>query len=549
MKEVRAMSRKQMGMTIRVWAVVVAACAGLQAQPSELTILYTGKLLGYARTPDIQRVQQWGWRVNDTLEKATQQVKERCELGKAVCQRLYEPQAGSDSSSVATVLTELICHETKGAGPGRLLLGMGDNFAMDYFSRVVLATMYGGTQEYIGKDELYYHAAWKKWVALRDLQDQRSFEPIREDELSGKTEIPEDNVATFFATTGYDALVPGKHDFFYGPERLRELARLLAAKSGTQMLAANLILQSKLARRPVEVDEHLRAKKRNFETRVGEMRWSLPKTVLPWIQTFRLKSYTDSSGVPLVDRKVRAELCQTSDRDEKPVLCKALSSGRPDPNKPGGLVYRVPGNEPVEPERTYLLCVRLLSPKDKNKKDICEPVDVSTPFFQYREPAEDPYAENQKIKQYPNLQRTGVQKWVKKQGAIVMGVVAPGLESLVGSLNASYINVNKKYDTYAVAIDPVEALTQLLEFCQVIGDCAANTPLVLMAQMPRDEAAILNSRMNPRFAVVLAQADSRFSTANEKVDYSAGHRPVVLVPRELIEKDEQGKDTKKYNCT
>lgn len=542
------MSGKQMTMTIRVWAVVVAACAGLQAQPSELTILYTGKLLGYARTPDIQRVQQWGWRVDGTPREATQQVKERCESGKAVCQRLYEPQPGSASSCVANVLTKVIRRESNGAGPGRLLLGMGDNFAMDYFSRVVLATMYGGEEEYIAKDELYYDAPSKKWVDLRDPQNPQSFEPIREDELSGKTEILEDNVATFFAATGYDALVPGKHDFFYGPERLRQLARLLAAKGGTQMLAANLILRSTLAHRPVEVDQHLRAKKRNFETRVGEMKWSLPKTVLPWIRTFRLKNYRDSSRAslvkPLVEPGVRAELCQTSDRDEKPVLCKALSSGREDPKRPGDLVYRVPGNEPVEPERTYLLCARLLSPKDKNKKDICEPVDVSTPFFQYRDPGEDPYAKNQEIKQYPNLQGTGVQKWVKKQGAIVMGVVAPGLESLVGSLNASYINVNKKYDTYAVAIDPVEALTQLLEFCKAIRDCAANTPLVLMAQMPRDEAAILNSRMNPRFAVVLAQADSRFSTANEKVDYSAGHRPVVLVPRELIEKDEQGKNTK-----
>jgi hypothetical protein len=58
-----------------------------------------------------------------------------------------------------------------------------------------------------------------------------------------------------------------------------------------------------------------------------------------------------------------------------------------------------------------------------------------------------------------------------------------------------------------------------------------------MAQMPRDEAAILNDRLQRKFSVVLAQADSRFSTAVQEVSYGAGHRPVVLTPSELMDSD------------
>ena len=42
--------------------------------------------------------------------------------------------------------------------------------------------------------------------------------------------IPMDNVANFFVREGYAALVPGKQDFYFGPERTRELARFMASQ-------------------------------------------------------------------------------------------------------------------------------------------------------------------------------------------------------------------------------------------------------------------------------------------------------------------------------
>ena len=57
-----------------------------------------------------------------------------------------------------------------------------------------------------------------------------------------------DNVACFFRLAGFDAVVPGREDFRFGPERLRELARYLAsnAPGGTpvQMLGANLVINT-----------------------------------------------------------------------------------------------------------------------------------------------------------------------------------------------------------------------------------------------------------------------------------------------------------------
>src|SRR5260370_35038985 len=42
--------------------------------------------------------------------------------------------------------------------------------------------------------------------------------------------VPADNVGCFLVREKYTAVVPGKHDFYFGPERLRELVRFLASK-------------------------------------------------------------------------------------------------------------------------------------------------------------------------------------------------------------------------------------------------------------------------------------------------------------------------------
>src|SRR5688500_1757222 len=54
--------------------------------------------------------------------------------------------------------------------------------------------------------------------------------------------------ACFFRLAGFVAVVPGREDFRFGPERLRQLARYLASEApgGTQvqMLGANLVIDT-----------------------------------------------------------------------------------------------------------------------------------------------------------------------------------------------------------------------------------------------------------------------------------------------------------------
>ncbi|MEO8372494.1 MAG: hypothetical protein ABI806_25125 [Candidatus Solibacter sp.] len=557
-------------MMIRMLGAIAISCFYVSAQPqpsNELTIFYTGKLLGYARTPDIQRVDQWGWLVKGEAKQASPEVAKLCADPAADCQRLYVNAPGSVTSPVAAALTDQINDQRKALKERpNLLLGMGDSFAMDYFSRVVVAKMYEGHEEYIGKDELFFYQDHRsadkgdRWVDLRTLRAGPSFKVIQEEEYSARTEVPGDNVAQFFIDTNYDALVPGKHDFYYGPERLRQLARLMAEKSRTQMLAANLIIQTKPAVSPVQVNEQLRAKKRNFETAVGEMKWSMPKTVLPWLRTFTLKNYKDGSGNDLVDINAPAQLCETNDRDQKPDPCWSLPRRKPQEGAAESkteLLYEFGKDrkkEPIPSERTYLLCVKLRSPKKPDEKpDLCQAVDVSTPFFQYPDVVASKnipsskgtsvtalYSGNKLVKRDYIPSNIKVDRWVVKNNTVVMGVVEPGIEVLVGSLNTVYANKDPANETFVTAMDPGEALKQLLEFCEADGACSDSVPMVLMAQMPRDEAAILNDRMDRRFKIVLAQADNRFPTAAEKVEYDPGHRPIVLVPHEVMDNDKEG---------
>jgi hypothetical protein len=169
-------------MTIRVWAILAAAACGLEAQSNDLTIPYTGKLLGYARTPGVQHVNQWGWRVKGQSVEASPEVRKMCESHEAVCERLYDFEPASGTSEVAKTLNALL----DGKWPeSHLLLGMGDNFAKDYFSRVVVAKMYSGAEEYIEKDELFYHEASKRWLDLRDVNDGPTFRANRAPGLGG----------------------------------------------------------------------------------------------------------------------------------------------------------------------------------------------------------------------------------------------------------------------------------------------------------------------------------------------------------------------------
>jgi len=80
--------------------------------------------------------------------------------------------------------------------------------------------------------------------------------------------IPMDNVGCFLRQMGYAALTPGKHDFYFGPDRLRMMAKFLygnGEKPGPALLAGNLSIATSApdayARLPLyAIERHIKSK-------------------------------------------------------------------------------------------------------------------------------------------------------------------------------------------------------------------------------------------------------------------------------------------------
>jgi hypothetical protein len=129
------------------------------------------------------------------------------------------------------------------AGVPTVLLGTGDNFAPELEAREFCEVpAQGRNDERNGKE--FFTWDGNQWV-VNTVDIQQS---------AVRRNIPFDNVANFFVKEGYAALVPGKHDFYFGPERLRELANYLATTpiplglklhlENVQMLGANIAVQT-----------------------------------------------------------------------------------------------------------------------------------------------------------------------------------------------------------------------------------------------------------------------------------------------------------------
>ena len=98
---------------------------------------------------------------------------------------------------------------------------------------------------------------WYNSNVSKDLKTNPAIEAKLEE---GTSTIGRDNVGCFLSYMHYDAVVPGKHDFYYGPERLRQLARFMASIpmqgdtnfnpnfTPVQMLAANMMIKTTWAK-------------------------------------------------------------------------------------------------------------------------------------------------------------------------------------------------------------------------------------------------------------------------------------------------------------
>src|SRR5208283_301112 len=198
------------------------ALAKPSTSSADLDVLFTGRLLGYFRNPSLQS----GASVDPN----------------SPCPNVKNSEGFSEEGKQLVKVTEPYEYGS------RVFVGTGDNFAVYMPSRIFeppLVNANGKVQQY-DKDQFDWDGA--NWV-------KRTLLSIARDLRNGLVMVPTDNVGCFLSYAGYDAIVPGKEDFYFGADRLRALARFLASipkAAGSpyhpvQMLAANLLVKTSWA--------------------------------------------------------------------------------------------------------------------------------------------------------------------------------------------------------------------------------------------------------------------------------------------------------------
>src|SRR5258708_23015799 len=231
--------------------------ASSQPERTQYTILYTGRLLGYARVPDVQVLNQ---------------------------------TPSNTPNDVAKAYISLLKAASKDA-PRALRLGMGDNFAPNLFSRTFQMTTGPAYPEPLVEGQRCPTAG----PAVRQPKDRFDYDPPQQKWVPSGTGIPGpidyDNVAQFFVDAKYDAIVPGKEDFYYGTDTLRGLVGFLV-NHNVHVLGANLAILT--TRAPSLSNVHPRTPERlsshRYGTDFGPLSIDLPDMVFPYKQQFVVKN-------------------------------------------------------------------------------------------------------------------------------------------------------------------------------------------------------------------------------------------------------------------
>lgn len=233
-----------------------------QNQPASPSadIIYTGRLLGYSRVPSLQPFKAKG------------------------C-----PDTSPDDSVAAIDFLE---KRNSAAYQKAILVGTGDNFSPQLEARVFNDPPPIPKQKYdVGNKELYFSDG-SKWFFYKDVP--KSVENMIN---QGLGTIPSDNVACFLRAAGFSAIVPGKHDFYFGAERVRQLARFLArtqkddSYQPVQMLGANLVIQTSPIT-PKSIPPTLKEKPwfdGDWSSDYPVMNISDGATVYPWLSYVKLQ--------------------------------------------------------------------------------------------------------------------------------------------------------------------------------------------------------------------------------------------------------------------
>ena len=268
-------------LAIAAWlALPFASPALAEDTRTPLQVTYTGRTLGYLRFPDQQPLNFTSCDASAKMSGAAQ-----------IALPLLNPESGPKPE---------------------LLLGMGDNFAPDLYSRVfsdpASPTAFKAAKDLYTWDFLTTH----NWIPDDTVAPNSPLSSALE---AGAGILPADNVGCFLKRAAFDAIVPGKHDFYYGPERLRMLARFLKTSTDghvfrpVEMLAANLAVTTTRPEAYPRVPAYQIQETLNHRfKKTGEPAFSiflppdpnvplpqadLPDQVLPWKRKFVIKNALD----------------------------------------------------------------------------------------------------------------------------------------------------------------------------------------------------------------------------------------------------------------
>jgi hypothetical protein len=502
---------------------------------AQARIYFTGGLYGYFRLPDRQKMEAapgagFYCQPPDGPGNPPASFSTDARTFVKFYPQLHAPDSGSKTP------------------PNFLLLGTGDNFGPNYGARVFDSPSDAGDHHH--EKELYNwdweSNSWKYYQAPARNSDEVT--------RSGQGTIPTDNVGCFLAYAGYTAVVPGKLDFRYGAERLRELARFLASirQPGfqpVQMLGSNLVIQTtwtsdhkpltetqeppldyvtKLDPNPVDPDMSF-----TFDSGFLDK-----GSVYPWIRSIPIQSKNLGVG-----KEFTFFLCKANPKNPDEFLAPSksgclyqqisltpqedrvtsdasLRKGGGTPSSQKYLALALPPSEQVEPGSSYAACA--LPSGRTDRRPYCMKFAVYRPFFEFELPL--PNEKNPAFHAYRDPDRYVVTELADGTKVAIFGVIDPNLAEHVGEGNLAWENYDPrgkpawKYTTQVIVADPEKSLEQLNQSFEEEHPKFAGIR-VLLAQMSATEARDFAARLPEylRFDVVITEADDVLTTPNEKV--------------------------------
>ena len=277
---------------------------GSRARAQELTqykVVYTGSLFGYFRYPEVQDLSQNGC---PEFDPAFDPAKRMGDPEQAFKSAMDNAANSIDKdNAVKSAEQQLIVR-----------VAVGDNFSPYLLARQAWNPD-PNFDRLVPKEEYSYLPKAGNWVRVTD---DKQLNRANDDTLQlyhGEGVVPMDNVGCFLRLMHFDAIVPGEFDFYFGPERLRQVARFLKTPASpspkanvpdfmpVRMLGANLSLKTRYVDPNSPQEQSDSSGDDSSPSKSGPKgpvppiapatlapTATLPKVVLPWLRSVNIKN-------------------------------------------------------------------------------------------------------------------------------------------------------------------------------------------------------------------------------------------------------------------